>query len=135
MSRALSLQRNASILLTILGTMALFHGLILGGIIPYAIVWGGRLGSAGQMQIFETVALVVTLFMMWIVAMRGGVVRSVLPPWLLTTLLWVITLFFLLNTLGNLLSETWVERLVFTPITLLLAFLCFRLTQNEVGTP
>ena len=135
MSRILGLQQSTYILIAILGAMSLFHGLILGGVIPYTIVWGGRLSSVGQMQTFEAVALVVTLFIMWIVAMRGGVLRSVLPRWLLATLLWVLTLFFLLNTLGNFLSETLVERAVFTPIALLLACLCFRLTRNEVETP
>ena len=40
---------------------------------------------------------------------------------------WIIFAFLILNTVGNLASNVSFERLVFAPITLILAFFAFRL--------
>ncbi|PJJ59857.1 hypothetical protein [Hymenobacter chitinivorans] len=125
--------RTAAIaLFVILSLMVLFHLLVLTGLVPYGSVWGGRLRSYGQMVRFEAVAISVNLLLLAVVrAAAGGWGRRV-PRLLLRAALWLMTGLFLLNTVGNLLAHTTLERLVFTPLTLLLALCSLRLA---LGSP
>lgn len=113
-----------AILFTILSGVILFHGLILCGIIPYDIVWGGRLTSPAQMQRMEAVSLLLNLLMLAMVSVRAGFIGKGIPPRVTTIALWVMCGLFLLNTVGNLLSQNKLEQIIFTPLTAVLSLLC-----------
>lgn len=115
----------------ILSLIVVFHFAILSGIINYRIVWGGRLTSQDQMVVFETISILVNLLMLLIVWVKAGWVRMRIHPTLLSVSLWGMSALFLLNTFGNLMSLNQTEKFVFTPLTLLLAFLCFRLAIHK----
>ena len=117
----------ARAMLVLLSCVMVFHLLVLSGLIPYGIVWGGNLKSPEQMQIFEAVSLLVNGLVIAVIAMRGGYIRPWLPHGLVSALLWVLAALFLVNTLGNLLAQSWLEMLLFTPLTLASAILCARM--------
>ena len=121
----------ARALLLIITLTLLFHALIISGVIPYTIVWGGRIASESQMRMMEAISVVINVLMLSVVAVRAGVLRVVVHPVLLKVALWLMTGLFLLNTLGNLLSKSVVEKLIFTPVTLVLALLCVRLALGN----
>jgi len=108
-----------------------FQALILAGAIPYSVVWGGRLESEAQMYRFESVSIAINLFIIFVVAMRGGIISGYLPERLITVVLWMLVVLFSANTLGNLFAETAVEKMVFTPLTLAAALMCYRLAMKE----
>ncbi|GAA4300470.1 hypothetical protein [Nibribacter koreensis] len=114
-------------LLAILLLTILFHGLVLVGIIPYEIVWGGRLKSQEQMLTFETVSILINVCMVTMVAMYLGSIRRWVPMAFLKGMLWAMALLFLVNTVGNLFSVNSFEQMVFTPLTLLLCLFSLRL--------
>ncbi|GAB3823676.1 hypothetical protein GCM10028821_01530 [Hymenobacter jeollabukensis] len=118
-------------MLLILSLIVLFHLLILTGVIPFAIVWGGRLKSHQQMLSFETVSIGLNLLMLAVVALAAGRLRLRVNSRLITGALWLMTALFLANTVGNLLARTALEQLVFTPLTLLLAVFSFRLAMDR----
>ena len=89
------------------------------------MVWGGRLKDADPMRRFETISIVTNLIILAIVAIRGGLLKVRLSHLVLTIAL------FLLNTLGNLASTNQWERLIFTPLTFVLALLCGRLALGH----
>jgi hypothetical protein len=125
-------ERTASYCIFItLSLIVLFHLLVLAGIIPFQIVWGGRLTNRSQMLRFESISIVINLVMLAIVAIRAGWWNVRFHPLFITIVLWLMGALFLLNTLGNLLSINTFEKLVFTPLTLLLALCCFRLAVNK----
>ncbi|WP_400193762.1 hypothetical protein [Hymenobacter sp. B81] len=113
-------------LLLILSLVVGFHLLILLGIIPYSIVWGGRLQSPEQMYRFETVSIALNLLMLAVVAARAGWLPLRLNPKILATALAVMCGLFAANTVGNLFSTNGFERAFFTPLTLVLAVLSYR---------
>lgn len=118
----------ASRCLIILFTMIIgFHLLVLGGIIPFGIVWGGRLQNAEEMRSFEIVSIVLNLMMIAVVAIRSEMIPLPINATLIRVVLWLMTGLFLLNTIGNLASVSETEKLVFTPVTLVLSILCLRL--------
>lgn len=98
----------------------IFHLLILSSVIDYRIVWGGRLQSQAEMLVFESISIALNSVFLWITVQRLGWIRNYLPLWLMRTSLVLMSLVFALNTLGNLFAKELVERLIFTPLTLLL---------------
>lgn len=114
-------------LLTILSLIIIFHFLVLLGIIPFEIVWGGRLTDSAQMFQFEIVSITLNLVMLVIVAIRSGHLNVDVNKKMITVGLWIMAGLFLLNTIGNLLSSNALEKILFTPLTILLAILSWRL--------
>lgn len=117
--------------LLIMGSIIIFHLLVLAGIVPYNIVWGGRLSSHNQMVWFELLSITVNLIMLYIVGQKGGFVKASLSPNVITTALWVMCALFVVNTLGNMLSVNSLEKLIFTPLTFLLALFSWKLANSK----
>ena len=89
------------IFLSIIGI--LYNLLVLTGIIPYQYSWGGRLETYEQMLKFETIGLLMNLFIIFIVAMKAGYIKQFLHKNIISVILWILVLMFALNTIGNLL--------------------------------
>lgn len=127
MKRILSYEFACNSLLFIFSILILFHVLILCGFIPYTIVWGGRLNSYSQMIQFEIPSVIINLFMLFVVAVKAKKVKLNINQIIVRICLFAMSGLFLLNTLGNLVSKNEFEKTVFTPVTIVLAFLCFQL--------
>lgn len=108
-------------LISIFSLTLIFHLLVLTGIIPYSIVWGGRITNQSQMVVFEAVSIVINAFFLLVILLKSGFFKVQLPEKITNGILWVMVIVFLLNTVGNLLSVNSLEKKIFTPITLLLA--------------
>jgi hypothetical protein len=103
-----------------------FHLLVVAGVVPFDMVWGGRLRSHSQMLAFEAVSLAVTLLMLAVVAVRAGYLPIRVPRRAMTVVFSLMFLLFLANTAGNLASKNELEKRLFTPLTLVLALLSLR---------
>lgn len=114
-------------MIALLSCIVLFHLLVLSGVVPFSLVWGGRLKSPSQMYLFETVSLTINLAVIAIVAIRGGYIRPYLPRKVVTFLLWVLVILFTLNAAGNLFSEHKLEMILFSPLALVSAALLYRM--------
>ena len=122
-------------LFLLLSLFVLFHLAILLGVVPYGMVWGGRLKSHAQMLSFESVSILANLVMLAVVGVRAGFLRLRVPALVLKTALWIMFVLFLLNTAGNALSTNGLEKLLFTPVTLLLAFFSLGLALSKGQKP
>lgn len=114
-------------MLIILLLVILFHGLVLTGIIPFTIVWGGRLENSSDMLRFETISILINVAMAVVILIRAGLLSIPINQKIIQVVLWFMTILFLLNTIGNLFSTNELEKIVFTPITLLLSIFSWRL--------
>jgi hypothetical protein len=124
---------TANGLLVLLSLVVGFHLLVLTGVIPYQIVWGGRLKTQEQMLRFEVVSVLLNLLMLAVVGVKARVLKWAIPPVIIKVGLWVMGGLFLANTVGNLFSTNEFEKLVFTPLTLLLALFSLRLAMSKWG--
>ncbi|MCE1201275.1 MAG: hypothetical protein LWX09_04145 [Bacteroidia bacterium] len=97
---------------------------VLVGILPQEIVWGSRIKSRRQLHNLGGVSLLANLFFLWVVLQAGGFVNVFFNSLVLKIILWLMTALFALNVLGNLSSPNKTERLIFTPLALLLAVSC-----------
>ena len=116
---------NAAIF--ILSCTITFHLLVLTGVIPNGIVWGGRLSSKEDMIVFESISLLINSLMVTVLLISAGYTRIRTSPSLLRFFLWMMVILFFLNTIGNILSTNSLETIIFTPLTFLLALFCLRL--------
>lgn len=114
--------------LGILVVIILFHFCIIMKIIPYDITWGGRLKSDAEMYGFETISILINLFLVWILLMKANLVKYQFSPRTITIILWVFFTIFILNTIGNIFAKTFLEKL-FVFLTGFFAFLLWKINR------
>lgn len=115
------------IVLIILVAVIIFHLLVLTGIIPYSIVWAGKLTSVSEMRNFESVSILINLLFISVFLIKSGLLRTKMPPKYVRGLIWTIAAVFALNTLANLFSKNPFELYFFTSLTLVLTLLSVRI--------
>lgn len=114
--------RTALLLLT---ANSIFHMLMLVGLLPQDIVWGSRISSQSEFIRLESLALAASLLFLTILMLKTGLLKSRLSPKAINTFIWIMAIFFLLNTAGNLASGNQFEKWVFSPLTLVLSICLF----------
>ena len=121
------LPSHAIKLLTSLLTLVIvFHVLILLGSIPYTIAWGGRLKSREEMLVFETVSILLNVFLIGVLALKAKNLKHKFAD----SVLWIFFGIFSLNTVGNLLAETNFEK-YFSIVTLIFALLLWKIVRAK----
>src|SRR5215217_2416706 len=108
-------------LLVLLSLFLLLHFIILIKIIPYNLVWGGRLKTDKEMYRFEIFSILINSLFVIVVLVQTNFLTIDMPKKIITYALWLMTGLFLLNTLGNAISKNKLEQTLFTPVTILLA--------------
>lgn len=108
-------------LLILLSLFLILHFMILLKIIPYNLVWGGKLTSIKEMYRFEIFSILINSLFVIVILMQMSFFKIDIPKKVITYSLWLMTGLFLLNTLGNAISKNKLEKRLFTPITILLA--------------
>ncbi len=121
------------IFLGLLITVVLFHISILIQIIPYAITWGGRLQNDTEMYAFEAISILINVFLLWVLSMKGGFAKFKFSAKSVNIILWVFFVIFILNTIGNLFSRTLFEKL-FSFLTGISAILLWNILKKETTT-
>jgi len=118
-------------ILIILSAAILFHLMVLVSIIPYQMVWGGRLQSKKEMINFELVSILLNFLMLAIVAIHAKIIKLKVHPTIVKIALWLMVFIFMMNSIGNLLSLNEMEKYIFTPLTTLLAIFSFTLASKK----
>lgn len=121
------------IFLGLLFSVILFHICIMLRIIPYNIAWGGRLTNDNEMYVFETISILINLFLSWILSMKGNLVKFKFTNKTVNTILWVFFGIFILNTVGNIFAKTYFEKF-FTVLTGLSAILIWTILKQKKTT-
>jgi hypothetical protein len=132
MSMKLISQRQAlNIMLILLTLVMIFHLSVLTQLIPYTILWAGKLKTVEEMRRFESVSILLNCFFMTVLFLKGNYIKSKISVKLLNIILWIFVVIFALNTIGNLYAETKFELYVFTPLTFISALLCLRILIKD----
>ena len=108
-------------LLGLLSLVLLVHFIIVLKLIPYNLVWGGRLKNDKEMYRFQISSILINSLFVFVILVQANFILIDVPKKIITYALWFMTGLFLVNTLGNILSKNKLEQRLFTPITLLLA--------------
>jgi len=119
------------IMIGLLIAVILFHSLIITQIIPYTIVWAGKLKEVESMWKFETISIAINSFLLTTLLLKGNYLKSKISDKILNAILWLFMFVFVINTIGNLMSKTLFEKIVFTPLTLIAAVLIWIIVQTK----
>jgi hypothetical protein len=104
---------------------AIIHLGVLLQLLPHQMVWGSRIKSRRQLFNLGVPSLLANLFFLWVVVQAAEFIPVIIGGFWLKVLLWLMSILFALNTLGNISSPNTTEKLIFTPLAMLLAASCF----------
>lgn len=117
------------IMLWLITIVTLFHLAILIKIIPYEITWGGRLKNDSEMHVFETISILINIFLGLVVMIKGERLPAFIPMKVVNIILWVFLIIFGLNTIGNIFAKTLIEKGL-AIVTLFFSYLIFTILRN-----
>jgi hypothetical protein len=120
------------IMLGLLTAVLLFHILVLFRIIPYEIVWAGKLNSVNDMYTFESMSILINSILITTLLLKGEYLKLQIPEKIINGILWFFVILFALNTVGNLLAKTVFEKAVFAPLTLISSILLWKIVNKKV---
>lgn len=120
---------SMKLMLALLTLVMLFHLLVLFQIIPYDIVWAGKLNSIEEMYSFEIMSILVNSILMTTLLLKGNFIKHKISGKIINGIIWFFIILFTLNTIGNLFAKTIFEKVVFTPLTLISVFLLWNIVQ------
>ena len=112
------------IMFFLLGSVLIFHVFIITEIIPFDKVLAGKLKSVEEMRQFETFSILLNLVMFTVFVIKYRLLLQEKRNRLIDVIIWGFAGLFALNTLGNLFSESIVELILGTLLTLFSAALC-----------
>lgn len=121
------------VLVFLLSLVTIFHFCLVFKLIPYTIAWGGRLSNDTEMYRFETVSILVNLFLISILLIKGNYLKVRLNEKVINVILWIFFFLFILNTIGNVLAKTNFEK-SFAVLTLILSLLIWKILKKKTVT-
>ncbi len=132
MKKLISIRLAGNIILTILSLLIVMHLLILIKILPSDFVWGGQVDNMqSNLFILEIIAVAVTLIFIFFTAVKTDYIKIVKLKILINIGTWLMFIYFILNIIGNLTSAVTLEKMIFTPVTIILALLTLRLAIEK----
>ena len=114
----------------LLGCLSVFQAFLVAGAPLGRFAWGGRhtvlpqglrIGSAASVAVYGIVALLM---------LQAADAHALLPGGVVDVAMWVLTAYFALGILLNAVSRSRPERLVMTPVVLVLTGVCLVLAQH-----
>lgn len=111
------------ILLILLFALLILHALILIKVIPYNLVWGSRLKSTSEMYRFEITSILINAIIIIIVLETTTLLNFNISLNLLKIAFWIMAFLFSVNTIANIFSKNKIEKMLFTPITIIMTLL------------
>ena len=118
------------IMIALLTAVTLFHISVITQLIPYTIVWAGKLNSLKEMYVFEAFSILSVVFLLTLILLKQYYLKREIESKILNGILWLFIVLFALNTLGNLFAKTMLEKVVFTPLTLISAILIWLIVRK-----
>lgn len=108
----------------------LLHILALLQVVNFGSLWGGRLKNEQDMFAFESLSLLVVLFFILIILMKGDYIYPILSQKVLNVFLWFFFLIVCLTSVGFLLSTSIFEKFL-SLIPLLSCFMILRIVIKQ----
>jgi len=121
---------SIKILLILLAAVIMFHMSVIAKIVPYDIAWGGRLQNDSQMYVFESISILIVLFLGLVLLMKGEYVKIRFRNKTVNIILWGFLALFLLNTIGNIFARTDFEK-SFAVLTFLFSILIWMILRAK----
>jgi len=90
-------------------------------------LWGGQLKSKTELIQFEMISILIQFLCIIILYLRIRINKFSRYKIILNIFIWTLFILFVLNTIGNLFANSLLEKIIFTPITIVLSLFMFRI--------
>ena len=104
--------------------------LVLMGIVPKDVVWGGRTGEGVSIYLLEAITIIVNLFIIFIVSVRANYIKLAIKDKPIVIVLYILMIIMILNTVGNLFAVSLFEKSL-AIVTAISAFCFFSLIKRQ----
>lgn len=121
------------LILWLIGAIILLHSAILAKIIPYKVVWGGRLENDTEMYVFEIISILINLFLAVLLLIKGKHLSCFISMKVVDIILWVFLFLFGINTVGNIVAKTLFEKSL-SLLTLIFTYLIWIILKGTEKT-
>ena len=108
---------SVKLMIGLLSIVILFHLCVFFGIISYEVVWAGKLNSKEEMYVFETVSILLNVFLIIIFYVKLQNIKKSVKNRIVNIIIWVFVFLFALNTIGNIFAKSLIEQLLGTLLT------------------
>ncbi len=113
-------------------SIAIFQILVLLGVFPVSMTWGGQFETITPvLMISNIIAFFLLTFFACVIWIRAEISKGRTPSKFFFVMSWVITGLMLLNTLGNITSKSALEKMIFTPATIILFVTCLIVSLSK----
>lgn len=123
-------QKAIVILMGMIISVLVFHILVLTKMVPYEMAWGGQLGNNAAMYTFESISVMINLFLGWVLLMKGNYLPFRFSERVINGILWIFFALFVVNTVANLFARTDIEK-AFSILTLSFAVLLWIILRGR----
>lgn len=130
MKTIISAETAIKIMLSLLGLVMAFHILVIIQVIPYTIVWAGKLNTLKEMYQFEGSSIFINAMLIVVLLIKGEYLHLPVSNQFISIVLWMFVFLFAINTVGNLFAKTNTEKFIFTPLTFISSLLIFRIVKK-----
>lgn len=116
-----------NVLLIALLVLLIIHILVLFGVVSPDIIWDTTITDKASVVISEWIAIFFILLFIFGILLKlnylpmKGLRKSA------DSILWIMSLYYLLNIIGNFMSDNPIEKLVYAPLTLIMTLMALRL--------
>ena len=119
-------QISANIATVLFAVVIILQLLIAIGVMPISMAWGGRQSELTPgLRIASIVAVVILGLFAYIIRRRAGLMGTENITLLIKVFAWIVTAYMAFNTFANLTSQSTAEKMIFSPITIILTVVCF----------
>ncbi|MEC7771863.1 MAG: hypothetical protein VX798_11815 [Bacteroidota bacterium] len=119
------------LLLMLLSLLVVFHVLVLLDVLPYDQTWGGSIQDKSQVIAYEGFAIVLTLVFILMVSIKLDYLKIKRLQKVADIAIWIMVGFFAISLIGNIMAKGAMERTIFTPLSIVLVLLSFRLAVSK----
>lgn len=118
MKKLLAFNLAVKLSIAIMVFATIFNFLVLIDILPYTIVWGGRLQDRKEVIVFEIISILINILCVLLVIGKKNSIERQPNKWM-NTLVWILPPIYFMGILGNLASNSELEKVLFVPLTVI----------------
>jgi len=130
MKKLIPFHKAVKISVIIMVAVTLFNLLVIVGVFPYSMVWGGRLQSKEEMVVFELISIATNVLCVVLILGKSKWMLSSYYK-LFNVLIWLLPPLNLLGIMGNMASTSNIERALFVPVTIVMFVLTLRIALEK----
>ena len=127
MKKLISQKQAINIMIALLTIVLVSHILVLTGVIPYGVVWAGKISTEAEMRKLEVISILVNAFAILILVLKADYIKHKISGKIINAIILLLAVLFSLNTIGNLFAKSGFEFYFFAPLTFILAVSCLRI--------